>query len=133
MGINFQLEEPHREICNVVFESLRTWEDFDAQMQTMAAAILATPCPVAVLMDMTGIGHLPDGNALAHLQWADSLMPGNVDIAVLVNAPYAFVNFISILMRIRPHVKEMTFFAHSLDEGNLIIRERCKHNTSIRH
>jgi hypothetical protein len=49
-----------------------------------------------------------------------------------VNAPYAFVNFISILMRIRPRVKDMTFIAHSLHEGCSIIRERRKHKASAR-
>ena len=58
-------------------------------------------------------------------------MPDNMDFTILVNAPFAFVNFVSILMRIRPRVEEMTFFAHSLEEGRSIIRERRKHNASI--
>lgn len=132
MAINFQLEEPHREMCSVVFEPPWTWEEFDAKIDAITAAILAAPSHVALLMDMTYIGQMPEGNVLAHLQRMVSLMPHNVDIAVLLNVPYAVVNFVSILMHIRPRVKDMTFFAHSLNEGHAIIHERRKYNASAR-
>jgi hypothetical protein len=131
MGIHFHYEEPRRDICYVVFEPLWMWDDFDAQIDAMKAEIRALPYPVATLMDLTRSGRLPNGNVLAHLQRADSLMPDNTDFTVLVNAPYAFVNFVSILMRIRPRVSKTTFFAHSLDEGHSLICERRKHNASI--
>lgn len=131
MGIHFQFEAPHDSICYVVFEPAWTWDDFDAQIDAITAQIRSRRKPVATLMDMTRIGPMPTGNVLAHLQRASSLMPANVDINVFVNAPYALINFVAILMRIRPRLHETTFFAHSLDEGYLIVAERRKHKASL--
>lgn len=128
MSIHFQLDEPDQDVCFVAFETMWTWEEFDMQLDAAWAAIEGLSRPVAVLMDLTRTGHLPVGNVLGHLQRADSGMPTNVDISVMVNTPYAIINFMSIMMRIRPRVKEMTIFANSLEEGRAMIRERRTHN-----
>jgi hypothetical protein len=129
MTIHFQFEEPRRNICCVVFEPFWTWDELDAQIEAMAAQICTCDYPVATLTDLTRFGPLPGGDALVHLQRAIAL-PDNVDIAILVNAPYALVNVVSFLMQIRPRVQAMTFFAHSLDEGRSFIHERRKYHSA---
>jgi hypothetical protein len=128
MGIHFQFEESHRDVCAMSFEHPWTWEEFGAQVDAMWRAAQAMPHRVAALVDMTRIGHLPGGNVLAHLQRLDSSAPDNVEMIVLVNAPYAIVNFMSIVMRVSPHVKETTVYAHSLAEARMIIEDRRQHN-----
>jgi hypothetical protein len=128
MGFQFEIEEPDRDIGYVSFDLPWTWDEFDAQVEAMWTAVRALPHPVSALLDMTRIGHLPGGNVLAHLQHMDTGMPDNVELVVLVNAPYAFVNFMSIIMRIRPRVKEITRYTHSLEEAKMVIQQRRKQN-----
>jgi hypothetical protein len=108
MGIHFQMEEPEQDICLVTFQAPWTWAEFDAMVDTLNERIAAIPHPVATIVDMADVGRLPGGNILMHLRRTEMLMPQNVDMSVMVNASYAVTTFMSILMRVRPRVKDMT-------------------------
>jgi hypothetical protein len=66
-----------------------------------------------------------------HLRRTDTLMPDNVDIALLINAPYAFVNFMSIIIRVRPRVRQLTRFTYSLDEAQAMVAEQRQHTSTL--
>lgn len=123
MGIQFQLEEPDLTICYATFQAPWTWGEYDTTLDRMMERIRVLPHPVATVVDLTDVGRLPVGNVLMHLRRTDEMMPENIDISVLVNAPYAVTTFMSILMRVRPHVRTMTRYARSLDEARALVAE----------
>ena len=123
MGIRYQLAEPDQGICYVTLEAPWTWAEFDAIVDDLRARINAIPHPVATIVDVTQVGRLPTGNVLMHLRRTDEMMPKNIDLSIMVNAPYAVTTFMSILMRVRPHVKTMTRYAHSVDEARAMVAE----------
>jgi hypothetical protein len=123
MGIQYQLAELDQGICFIVFEAPWTWIEFDAMVDNLHTQISSIPHPVATIVDVTQVGRLPAGNVLMHLRRTDEMMPRNVDLSIMVNAPYAITTFMSILMRVRPHVKSMTRYANSVDEARAMIAE----------
>jgi hypothetical protein len=123
MAIHYQFAEPDQGICYATFEAPWTWADYDATLDHIMDTIRAIPHPVATIVDLTQVGRLPVGNVLMHLRRTDEMMPNNVDLSVLVNAPYAVTTFMSILMRVRPHVKNTVRYTHSLDEARAIVAQ----------
>jgi hypothetical protein len=123
MGLSYQLAEPDQGICYITFEAPWTWAEYDVMVDDLLELISAVPHPVATIVDVTQIGRLPVGNVLMHLRRTDEMMPKNVDISIMVNAPYAVTTFMSILMRVRPHVKAMTQYARSVEEAKEMVAQ----------
>jgi hypothetical protein len=98
---------------------------------SVTETIRPIPHPVALITDVARVGRLPNGNVLMHLRRTDTLMPDNVDIALLINAPYAFVNFMSIIIRVRPRVRQLTRFTYSLDEAQAMVAEQRQHTSTL--
>lgn len=132
MGIHFQMETADEGYCYITFEPPWTWAQFDAMVDTLNKRIQAIQHPVATIVDVTHVGRLPTGNILMHLRRAEMFMPENVDISVMVNAPYAVTTFMSILMRVRPHVKAMTRYAGSLEEARAVVAEHRQQQEQIK-
>ena len=124
MGIHFHGSNAEADIFYVDFEPPWTWQEFDARVETMQHTIQEIPHPVALIVDVSNVGRLRSGNVLEHLRYSDSLMPENVNTTVLVGAPYSVITFMSILMRIRPRVKQIVVYAESIEEARELIHER---------
>lgn len=131
MGLHYQLSAPDQEICYITFEAPWTWDEYDVMVDNLLECISAIPRPVATIVDVTHMGKLPSGNVLMHLRRTDEMMPENVDLCIIVNASYAVTTFMSILMRVRPHVKDMLRYAASLDKAKAILEEFRQHQRQI--
>ena len=99
-----------------------TWEEFDAttgRVEKMAAEV--APQTVHLVVDMTH-GSMPDSSVLGHLKPVE--FPENAGVNIMINPPGFLRTVITIALNtfVR-HMKDKSYFAHSLDEALEIIQK----------
>lgn len=126
MGCRHEWADEDRLIKHLYLESPWTWDEYDQVAKDVYTELGAEKRPVATVVDISRMGRLPPGNAIAHLNLVERLIPDNMFVTVLVGAPHIAVVFMNIMMKLRPKAKNLTVFANTIAEAHEIVYKRYK-------
>lgn len=111
-------------VMAIYIEAPWTWDEFMQDAAHCFDMVKTHGKPCATLVDVTGMGTMPNGNALRYLSTIETTMPDNVFASVLVGAPDLLRVLMDIIMRLRPRAKRVALFAKSHDDARAKIMER---------
>lgn len=124
MGCRHDWGDEDHLIKHLYLEFPWTWDEYDLAAKTVYTELAAEKRPVATVVDISKMGRLPTGNAIAHLNLVERLIPDNMFVTVLVGAPHIAVVFMNIMMKLRPKAKKLTVFADTIAEAHEMVYER---------
>lgn len=124
MGCRHEWADEDHLIKHLYLESPWTWDEYDKAAKDVYTELAVEKRPVATVVDISKMGRLPTGNAIAHLNLVERLIPDNMFVTVLVGAPHIATVFMNIMMKLRPKAKNLTVFANSIEEAHEIVYQR---------
>lgn len=124
MGCRYEWADDSHLILNIFIETPWTWEEYDSVTGEIFAKMKETGKPCATAVDVSKMGRMPKGNAIAHLSNMEKMMPDNVFASAIVGAPYMATAFMDILMRIRPRAKRLALFTKTMAEAHQKIQQQ---------
>jgi hypothetical protein len=128
VSVRYEWADNEQIILYIYVEAPWTWAEYLEMARAIKTIIDGLDHPCATIVDATRYESLPkDKNAIQILMGMDKLISENVFASALVGAPYGVVVFIKMLMRLRPRMQAITFFAATIDEARKKSLSRYQH------